>query len=230
MSRIPITLPVMPPLTLRKLGTATFTTMLAVVVVGCHKAKPDPAAPPPQLHPLSGIVGQALIVAPVQALRVAAELAWTGLPRSAAVTMGLDSAIAVVLKERVANTEWAYFDALAKSYANNPTYATDPRALAVNPLRAASLKVEQRLPEPIASQLRTMIALQSGRLVLIPVELRFDRTPAGLGRPVVRLVLIDPRSSVVRWIGEVIGTDSPGFPSAYTALSADRIADLFVAK
>jgi hypothetical protein len=123
-----------------------------------------------------------------------------------------------------------FSEGLVKAAANNPTYATDPRALAANPLRSPGTKVTDRLPEPLASQLRTMIAFQDARLVLIPVELRFERTPVGLGRPMVRLVLVDPRMSVVRWIGEVKGPESSAFSSDFYAMIAARFADLFVEK
>ena len=72
--------------------------------------------------------------------------------------------------------------------------------------------------------------MQDARLVLIPTDVTFERTPAGLGRPVVRLVLVDPRSSVVRWIGRVTGNDSPAFTPDIAAIMATRLADLFAAR
>jgi hypothetical protein len=183
--------------------------------------------PSPELHPLSGIVGQNIVIAPFQALRIPAEVGWTALPQARATLASLDSVIADSLRSRVGNTGWVYAADVVRSAAANPTYATDPRAFAVNPLRSSSLKVSDRLPEPVASQLRTMIALHDARLVLIPLDLTVERTAAGEGHPVVHLVLVDPRSSVVRWIGQVVGPDSPAFTPGLSAAIASRLADLF---
>lgn len=197
---------------------------------GCGGSKAETTTPNPEVHPLAGVAGQNIIIAPVQALRMPAEVGWPALPPSKPTLAHLDSVFADTLKERVGNRGWVYADGLVKAAANNPTYATDPRGLAVNSLRASTLKIDDRLVEPLASQVRTMIAFQDARLVLIPTDLTIERTPAGLGRPVVRLVLVDPRSSVVRWIGRVTGNDSPAFTSDIPATIASRLADLFAAK
>jgi hypothetical protein len=215
----------------RMLRDAGFALSIAFVI-GCGGSKPaaDPAAPKPEVHPLAGIVGQNIIVAPVQALRVPAEIGWPAMPAARAVLSRLDSLLADTLRSRVGNQEWVFADGLARAAANNPTYATDPRALAVNPLRSPALKVADRLPEPLASQLRTMIAFHDARLVLIPTDVTIDRVSAGIGRPLVRVVLVDPRASTVRWIGQVTGPDSPAFTPDISATIAARFADLFVAK
>jgi hypothetical protein len=199
--------------------------------MGCGGLKPAPdLVPDPQAHPLAQYIGQQLIIAPVQGARATPELEWK-LPNPAGVAANLDSVLADTLRGRLGNTRsWIFADALARAAANNPTYATDPRALTILSLRSPTIRVDDRLAEPLASQLRTMIALEEARMVLIPVELRFDRTPAGLGRPMVRLVLVDPRASVIKWIAEVPGDDQVSFTPSYTASLAARFADLFAGR
>jgi hypothetical protein len=209
--------------------TFRLATFAAVLSVGCGGSKPSATTPKPEDHPLAGIVAQNIIVAPVQSLRLPAEVGWPAIPARPTLAH-LDSVLADTLKERVGNRAWVYADGVVRSAANNPQYATDPRGLAVNSLRAAGLKIDDRLLEPLASQLRTMIALHDVRLVLIPVDLTIEKTPAGLGKPAVRLVLVDPRSSTVKWIGRVTGDDSPAFTSDIPALIATRFADLFVSR
>lgn len=203
---------------------------LAIVTAACGGSKSASTTPAPENVPLSGIVGQNIVIAPVQALRVPADVGWSAMPASRAALAQLDSIIADTLRARVNNQGWVYADGVVQSAANNPTYATDPRALAVNPLRSPNLKLGDRLPEPVASQLRTMIALHDVRLVLLPLDLTIERASAGLGRPIVHLMLVDPRSSVVRWIGQVTGAESPAFTPEISATLAARLADLFVAK
>jgi hypothetical protein len=92
------------------------------------------------------------------------------------------------------------------------------------------LAVDQRLTEPLASQLRTLIALhEDARLVLAPVELRFE--PAGTGgRGVLRLVLVDPRMSVTRWIGEIASDPAPAYGPVISASIASKLANLVAAR
>ena len=206
-------------------------SILAVTACGGPKtATPDAAAaaPTPQNFPLAGLTAENIIIAPFQALRVPAEVGWPAPPALRPALANLDSLVADTLRARVGNQKWVYADGLVKAAANNPTYATDPRSLAVLPLRASGLKIDDRLPEPLASQLRTMIAFQDARLVLIPVDLTIERTGPGLGRGLVRLVLVDPRRSVVRWIGQIQTADSPAFTPDFSASIAARLADLFV--
>jgi hypothetical protein len=201
-----------------------------VVGAGCGGSKAASTAPNPEIHPLAGIAGQNIIVAPVQALRMPTEVGWPALPPSRPTLAHLDSIFADTLKDRVGNQGWVYAEGVVRAAANNPTYATDPRGLAVNSLRASTLKIGDRLVEPLATQLRTMIAFQDARLVLIPTDLTIDRSEGGLGRPTLRLVLVDPRSSLVRWIGRVSGNDSPAFTPDIPALIATRLADLFASR
>jgi hypothetical protein len=215
----------------RKMRRPVRPALLCAALLGCGGLKPAPnLVPDPDAHPLAQYIGQQLIIAPVQSVRPAPELEWT-VPSPRATISALDSVLADTLRARLGNVNsWIFADGLVKAAANNPTYATDPRALTVLSLRSPALKVDDRLVEPLATQLRTMIALQEARMVLIPVELRFDRTPAGLGRPMVRLVLVDPRASVVRWIAEVPGTDQVSFTPSYSASLATRFADLFAGR
>jgi hypothetical protein len=84
--------------------------------------------------------------------------------------------------------------------------------------------------DPLAGQLRTMIALQeSARTVFIPVELWFDRTPDGQGVAVVRLALVDGRTTEIRWIGDVRGTPQASFSRELVTSVVAHTADLFAA-
>jgi len=75
-----------------------------------------------------------------------------------------------------------------------------------------------------------MAALQeSGRAVLIPVELRFDRLPSGEGVAVLHVALVDARVREVRWIGDVRSEPSPTFSRGLLSSLAAHLADLITA-
>jgi hypothetical protein len=141
-----------------------------------------------------------------------------------------DADIAEAFRDRGIKT-WILPSGLDSAFRRNPTYATDPHTLAEEPLRSPSLSGDQRLPEPIASQLRTIVALHDDtRLVLAPVELRIEAATggagaaAGAGRGVLRLVLVDARMSSVRWIGDVVSDPAPAFGPSITASIASKLS------
>ncbi len=182
------------------------------------------------VRPLSGLVTQQVIVAPLNALREVDALGWTEqIPRSREFMRDFDAALEAELGARGLKARWVYPDALVRAARSNPSYRIDPYTIAAAPLRSTRLISGERLGDPLATQLRTMIALQeSARAVLIPVELRFDKTADGQGVAVVRLAVVDGRVGDLRWIGDVrsapFSTFSRELLTSLAAHSADLIA------
>jgi hypothetical protein len=205
------------------------------ILVGCGGSAAAPStAPAPRQQPLAALAASGAIVTPTFALRVAPELDWStrlGAVREFLRTM--DGDLATSLAARGLKSGWIMPADLAASYRRNPTYASDPYGLAEEPLRSSAFVAGSRLPEPLATQLRTMIALhENARVVLAPIELRFDRADAasGAARASMRLALIDPRFSEAKWVGEVRGDTTSTDPRVLTAALAQRIADLIVSR
>ena len=216
------------------LTSLTRTTRAAVAgafvagAAACHGAQQAESVPQASEHALSGLARQHIILLPTYALRVAPGLDWSGaMGRPIDVQHTLDTDIKAALEERGIDKTWTFPAQLEQSYKRNSTYAVDPYTLAEEPLRSPALASDARLPEPLASQIRTMIALHDDvRLVLAPVELRFEKAGATSGRGVLRLVLMDARSSNVRWIGQVAGDTASTFGPAVTASLAARFANV----
>lgn len=203
----------------------------AAAAVACRAPAPPAGSAAPAATvadaPLAGLLTQRIVVTPVQRLRVATELGWPASP-AGPVLARLDSAIAAELAARDLGRSWTLAPALVRSHARNPTYATDPTALAVEPLRGARTPApSDRLSEPLASELRTMIALHDARLVLLPVELRIDRADSTLARASLRVVLADARTSDVRWAAELRVPAAGAIDGPLLGALARRVADLF---
>ena len=196
---------------------------------GGSTSRTEAQAPAPRdlpEHSLSGLAAQHVVLLPTYSVRVAPTLGWSSaVGRLVDVQRTLDADLLAALEERGLRKVWIFPEDLAQSFRRNASYSTDPYALAEEPLRSAMLAVDQRLPEPLASQLRTLIALhEDSRLVLAPVELRLE--PAGTGgRGVLRVVLIDPRMSVTRWIGEVASDPAPAYGPVISASIASKLAN-----
>ena len=198
-----------------------------LLACGGHQASQTQTAPPPVSRPLAWLAGQRVVLTPVYRVREGDPMGWAAqIPRSREFLRGLDSAIAGELAQRGLEKQWVYPPDLARSMRMSPTYAVDPYALAVEPLRSPSVAQGGKIGDPLATQLRTMIALHDSRMVLLPVELRFDRDKSGQGIAVLRAVLVDARIGDVRWVGEASSDPSPTFSRALLASVASHFADL----
>jgi hypothetical protein len=199
-------------------------SLVVVALSACHRGNQQPVDTPP----LAGLATQHVVVTPTSWVPGSDSLQWVvalGGPRATALV--LDSAIASALDARGLAQRWILPAQLTRTYEKNPTYATNPYVLTEDALRVQGFKSGSRYVDPLASQLRTMIALEEdARFVLLPVALRFERTDAGHGRAVVRVALVDARSTEARWVTD-IRSDATTTPRAAIANAADRLTNFF---
>src|SRR5690349_24987361 len=137
-------------------------TLIAAIAAACggSGSSPPSTKPTPDARPLGSLVSSGAIVTPTYALRTAPELDWSArLGPTREFLRAMDDEIASTFAARGLKSGWIMPADLATSFKRNPTYASDSYALAEEPLRASSLIAGSRLSEPLASQLRTMLAL-----------------------------------------------------------------------
>ena len=188
---------------------------LAVVTTACRGSSQPAAAPQVAEHALAGLAAQHIIVLPTYAARVMPDLAWNAaVARPGQLQRTLDADILAALEERGLQKTWILPPQLVQSYRRNSTYAADPYTLAEEPLRSPSLAVNARLPEPLASQIRTLVALHDPTLsVVFAVALVINSLVAGLVGVLVPLTLdkarIDPAVSSAVFVTTM--TDVMGF-------------------
>jgi hypothetical protein len=226
-------------ISMRFASAPSIVSLALSLLVGCgggRTAATPSTAPAPERRPLAALAATGAIVAPTSMVHFAPELSSTApQPGARELLHALDDDIAAALADRGLKANWVMPADLALSYKRNPTYATDPYALAEESLRSSAVTVGSRLPEPLASQLRTMIALhENARAVLLPVELRFERADAtsstGSARATLRLVLVDPRFSETRWVGTVTSDTTSPDARVLTRALARGVADLIVSR
>ncbi len=204
------------------------------LLAACGGSKSAEEAPTPAeepLRPLALLASQRVIVMPAHIIVGGDAMGWSAMiPNRDEYLKQLDDQIATVFAERGLKSQWIYPPDLVRAARSNPTYAVDPYTTGVNVLRAAAIKSGSRYGDPLATQLRTMIALQSdARAVLVPVELRFEKLPNGQGVAALKVAMLDARLSDVRWIGTVRSEPSPTLTPAVLASVAARFADLITA-
>jgi hypothetical protein len=208
---------------------------LAVYAGACGPQEPAARAPRPTAtpaRPLAGIAAQRVVVAPALVVREGDPAGWAArIPRLREFLRVLDDEIAAALADRGLGQAWVFPDQLWRGHSRNPSLGVDPYRLATQPLRGARLAVGERLPEPLASQLRALVAVHDSRLVLLPIEVFFDVDRAGgTGRTALRLALVDARLAEIRWLGDVTAQRRGTEPDrAQLTDVATRLADLVTA-
>ena len=208
-----------------------FWCLPLLIACGGKQGSQTQTAPPPVSRPLAWLAGQRVVLTPVYRIREGDAMGWGAqIPRSREFLRALDSAIAGELAQRGLEKQWVYPADLARSMRASPTYTVDPNALAVEPLRNPGLAQGGKIGDPLATQLRTIVAMHDSRMVLLPVELRFDRDKTGQGIAILRAVLVDARIGDIRWVGEASSDPSPTFSRALLANVASHFADLITVR
>jgi hypothetical protein len=184
---------------------------------------------PPVPRPLERLAAEQMLVLPVQYVVFADSLGWSqGAPPSRQYLNTVDDEIAFALTQRGLKGHWTMAPDLVRAVARNQGYAPDPRSLAAQEIRAGTKADEWQMHEPLASQLRALIALTDARYILFPVEMRFTGSN-GVGHASLHLVILDARRSQVQWSGDLAGAPETKFSPAIAADIASRLADLIAA-
>ncbi|MFN2565363.1 MAG: hypothetical protein ABR499_10185 [Gemmatimonadaceae bacterium] len=217
---------------------AWLTVALCAAVLGAACGAPNPprttarpAANAPG-RPLATMAAQRVVVAPALAVREGDPAGWASrIPRLREFLRVLDDEIAAALADRGLGQAWVFPDQLWRGHSRNPSLGVDPYRLATQPLRGARLVAGDRVGEPLASQLRALVAVHDARMVLLPVEVFFDIDPAGgSGRTALRVALVDARRAEIQWAGQVkAATAGTAADRAQLADVAARLADLVAA-
>ena len=133
-------------------------------------------------RPLERLAAEQMVVLPVQYLTFADSLGWSqGAPSTRSFLGTLDDEIAFALSERGLRTHWTMAPDLERAVGRNQGYAPDPRALSAGEIRSGQKDAEWQLREPLASQLRALLALTDARYVLFPVTRCVSPDPTAPG-------------------------------------------------
>ncbi|MDQ3696418.1 MAG: hypothetical protein M3373_00110 [Gemmatimonadota bacterium] len=180
---------------------------------------------------LAGLVGQPLIILPIRYLRPADSPGWAGQVGDPRAFLGrVDDELAFAVRSRGITGPWTWPEELARAAQRNPLHATDPYQIAAEALRPGPRQRPSEVSDPLASQLRSLIALRDARFALVPVEVRFESRGGGTGRAVLHVALVDARLARVTWSGEVASDSAAALSPALPVSLAERFADLFAAR
>jgi hypothetical protein len=171
-----------------------------------------------------------LIVLPTQGVRTGDAMGWAAKTGERRAYLGsVDSVLEASVREKGLSA-WILPSDLARTARRNPLYATNPGEIrAGDAVRFLERQRDANIPEPVASQLRTLAGFHDARYALVPVEVRFEPgSAAGSGRGVLRVAVLDVRGSRLVFIGDITGSDATEYTPAVSAGLARRFTDLVV--
>ncbi len=192
----------------------------AVLVMACGgKSGPDHSATPVGVPiPSAMFAGQKVLVFPLTYAVAEERLGWQERlgPRDDRLDR-IDGLLAEFLEERAPEVTWVLPDELRDAARRNPGLVGDPDRMGAAALRDQGI---EKIPEPLASNLRTLAAVAGDRLVLVPTSLVFTEAPdsTGRGRVELRVVIVDVRHSLVRLRAVGYGTSDDPWQAVRGAL------------
>jgi hypothetical protein len=175
----------------------------AALLYGCASSSQsaDESASP-AATPLSGLLGRQLLVVPAQFLAVPSPGgAWDVVPAAAPLLPILDEEIEDAFHKRGVKNNWIFGREVTESAMRQGGLVIDPRQLGAQGIRRVKAS-DTPLPEPLASDIRKLVALTTSRFVLLPLEVHVD-TRAGVRNGSMHVLLIDSRTARVAWVGDV---------------------------
>jgi len=206
-----------------------FLIVAATLSLACASKPPETDASPVPLRPLERMAGQEILVLPVQYLSGTDTLGWQQqIPNRAAFLATLDDQIEAAMAARGLGRAWTFGREVERASKMNSMLITDARSLSAEWLRGRVLP-DASVRDPLASQVRGLVGVKGSRYALLPVELRLENRGRGTGVAILRVVMIDSRMALIRWVGEVASDPMRTLSPALTASVAAHFADLVLA-
>jgi hypothetical protein len=172
-----------------------------VSACGGKKSSQTPTPEPTAPLPTAGLAGQRVALTPLALVAAEDSLHWDTLIGDRRATLDkCDSIISTFLVARAPEVTWVGPPELRRIARRAAGIVAEPDQMGTPFLRASNIV---DVPDPLRSQLRTMMGLVGGRYVMIPAALVFRRK---VGRPDSRtataelsVVMVDSRVGRVGW-------------------------------
>ena len=183
-----------------KLSPGWCLGVLALVACSAHaqdQPKPHPAV---QTLATGALAGQTVAVLPITLVVADPTLESDTLYRPyrerRAALLRADSLVGAGLQGRGPEVNWVLPPELRKIARRSAGCVEDPDQMGQAILRAPNLT---KVPDPLRSSLRGLVAVVDGRIALVPASVGFGPEPNGQIRADLSLVLADCRNGKILW-------------------------------
>lgn len=171
-------------------------------LAACSAHAQDPTKPLPAVQTLSTgtLAGQTIAVLPITLVVADPALESDTLYRSyrerRAALLRADSLVGAGIQARGPEVNWVLAPELRKIARRSAGFVDDPDEMGQAVLRSPKLN---KVPDPLRSSLRGLVAMVGGRIALVPASVGFGPEPNGQIRADLTLVLADSRNGNILW-------------------------------
>jgi hypothetical protein len=188
----------MPSITGKTLGSGIW--LLPLLACSAQAQKPLAPLPPVRGLATAALAGQVIAVLPITLLvadpALETDTVYARYSDRRAALLRADSLVGEGLQSRGPEVNWVLPPQLRKIARRSAGVVEDPDQMGQAILRSPKM---ERVPDPLRSSIRSLVALAGGRMALVPASVGFGPEPNGQIRADLSLVLADSRSGKVLW-------------------------------
>lgn len=174
--------------------------VLALVACSAHAQEQPKPLPAVQTLATGQLAGQTIAVLPITLVvadpTLESDTVYQRYRERRAALLRADSLVGAGLQARGPEVNWVLPPELRKIARRSAGFVEDPDQMGQAVLRSPNLT---KVPDPLRSSLRELVAVVDGRLAMVPASLGFGPEANGQIRADLTLVLADCRSGKVLW-------------------------------
>ena len=189
-----------------RLSPALCVGLLALLACRLNAQNELKPLPPVPTLPTGSLAGQTIAVLPLTLVAADPALESDSLyapyKERRAGLLRTDSLVGAGIQARGPEVNWVFPPELRKIARRSAGFVEDPDQMGQAALRSSKIT---KVPDPLRSSLRGLMALVGGRLALVPASLGFLPEENGQIRADLTLVLADARNGKILWRGVAHG-------------------------
>ena len=188
------------PFIARRFVPPFYAGLLALCACRLHAQHEPKPLPPVAVLPTGQLAGQTIAVLPLTLVaadpNLESDSVYAPYREHRTALLRADSLIAEGVRNRGPEVTWILPAQLRKIARRSAGFVEDPDQMGQAVLRSPNLT---KVPDPLRSSLRGLMALTEGRMALVPAALGFTPETGGQVRADLSLVLADSRSGKILW-------------------------------
>jgi hypothetical protein len=190
------------PFTNRKFSPALCVGLIGLLACRLNAQDGSKPQPEPEVRTLATgpLAGQTIAVLPLTLVvadpAIESDSLYARYRERRTGLLHADSLISEEIRARSPEVNWVFPPQLRKIARRSAGFVEDPDQMGQAVLRSPNFT---KVPDPLRSSLRGLVALVDGRFALVPASLGFGPEPNGKIRADLTLVLADARSGKILW-------------------------------
>jgi hypothetical protein len=174
--------------------------IFALPACGAHAQEEVKPLPAVQTLETGRLAGQTIVVLPLTLVvadpALESDSIYARYRERRPALLRADSLVGQGLQSRAPEVGWVLPPQLRKVSRRSAGFVEDPDQMGQAILRSPGM---DRVPDPLRSSLRGLVALVGGRVALVPASLSFSPESTGQVRADLSLVMADSRSGKILW-------------------------------